>query len=111
MARGSSPAAGDKAIYIVLSLDHSKGRLGEGNPMQRMRDHLGAAISCLAPNAPIRWSTPSSFVDFIVANDFRMPYVVLADGISKADAFAGQQRMFDHFGLGQDSFLINPWRR
>ena len=109
IARG--PPGGDSSVYVLLKSDGSRGRLGEGFLPQRLRDHYGAAISRLAPRAPIRWSIPQEFVDFIVSNDFYLPYVVLAEGLAKADAFAGQQRIFDHFGIGSRSFLINPWRR
>src|SRR5262249_45881975 len=66
LAAGSTP--GDRCVYIVLSLDHTKGRLGQGQERQRMRDHLGAVISRLALDAPIKWSIPQSFIDLIVAN-------------------------------------------
>jgi hypothetical protein len=107
-----SPASqGDRSVYILLSLDASKGRAGEGNVAQRLLDHYGAVISRLAPNAPIRWSVPQSLIDLLVGNDWRLPYVILAEGMSKANSVAGEQRIFDHFGIGPGSFLVNPWRR
>jgi hypothetical protein len=84
--------------------------LGKATCPKGICDHYGAVISCLAPNAPFKWTIPKSFVDFIVANDFHMPYVVLADGLSKNDSRAGEQAIFDHFGIGPGSFLINPSR-
>lgn len=109
IARG--PSMGDRSVYILLSLDGSRGRAGEGNVAQRLLDHYGAVISRLAPDAPIRWSVPQSLIDLLVGNDWRLPYVVLADSMSKANSVAGEQRIFDHFGIGPGSFLVNPWRR
>ncbi|HEY1783311.1 MAG TPA: hypothetical protein VGG79_23310 [Roseiarcus sp.] len=105
------PKGGDRSVYIRLSQDGSKGRLGEGYLPDRFLGHCGAVISRLAPSEPICWSIPQSLIDFIGTNGFRLPYVVLAEGLAKADVFAGQQRTFNHFGIGQHSFLITPWRR
>jgi hypothetical protein len=80
LASGSSP--GDRCVYIVLSLDQMKGRLGKGAIRARMQGHLGAVISHLAPGAPFKWSAAPSMNDMIVANGFRLPYVILADGMS-----------------------------
>ena len=108
LAMGSTP--GDRCVYIVLSLDHTKGRLGRGREHQRMLDHLGAVISRLSPSyVGPRWPIPQSLIDLVCNNGMQLPYAVLADGMSVADSKAAEQRIFDHFGIG--GFLINPWKR
>jgi hypothetical protein len=115
LTRLAAPDAspGDRCVYIVLSLDQTKGRLGEGVERERMKGHLGAAISRHSPamhagppDGPTRmWSIPPELVDLIAGNGFRLPYVVVADGLSKADARAGEARLWDMPALRP--FLIN----
>jgi phage-related protein len=109
VAKGSSQGDGDRSVYLVLSLDQTKGRVGKGFTRARMQGHLGAVISHRAPGAPFQWSIPRGFVDLIVANDFRLPYVILADKLSDPDALAGEARIREHPDLGD--FLINASRK
>jgi hypothetical protein len=118
IATGPSPASGDRGVYLIMRRDLTRGRLGEGVIHQRIKDHIGFAIARSQPTPPVNdrggpvyWSGDLDFANEIIANDYALPYVVLADGISKGTAEDGQERVFDHFGIGADSFLMNKVRR
>jgi hypothetical protein len=117
IAAGPSPARGDRGVYLIMTRSQ-RGRLGEGAILQRLKDHLGFAIARTQPTPPVNdggkpvyWTGDIDFAREIVANDYLLTYDVLADGISKGTAEDGQDRIFDHFGLGPNSFLMNKVRR
>jgi hypothetical protein len=76
-----------------------------------MAAHYGFAISWHAPGAPFRWKGSPVVPDLLARNGYALPYVVLAEGLSKVDARIGQDRVFDYFGIGPESFLLNTSRR
>jgi hypothetical protein len=111
-------ARGDRGVYLIVNRGLSKARVGEGHIATRLRDH----VRCFAFNEnptlraiPPRWSHDPSLIDLIretTADENRLFYVVLADGLGKKAAKAGQDALFDTFGIRRDGgWLINSWRR
>jgi hypothetical protein len=105
---------GDRGIYVIVNRNLSKGRLGRGRIMTRLKDHLRAfAIneSLVLREIPPHWSMDYPLIELFRenrANGNRLFYVVLADDLTFEAARAGEGALLDRFkGRG---FLINRFQ-
>jgi hypothetical protein len=109
----------DRMVYMLVNGDCSLGRVGEGRadrPIMSMAAYLiNATPEFIEPLRQRRhknvWSIAKSLYDMIEANGSRLSYIVLAESLSKRQAQAGEQAMFDLLGLRKyGGWLINEAR-
>ena len=109
-------------VYLLVNDDCSSCRLGEGLPDRPLMSMTAYVIN--ATSAGLAWAAPRRqrkrdfwlirpvLSDMIDANGAGMSYVVLADGLSKKQAKAGQRAVFDLLRLRRHGgFLINESRQ
>jgi hypothetical protein len=93
---------GDRGVYLIVDCDGSRPRLGKGHILTRIKDHIRAyAINVSRIDGP-RWSMGRTLIELIrdtIAKANRVYYVVLADGLTKEQATAGEAALFAAFGL------------
>jgi hypothetical protein len=104
----------DRGVYLIVNRDLTKARLGEGRILTRIRDHIRAFAINESPVLrvlPPRWPMGSPLIELIretIAEGNKIYYVVLAEGLTKPAALAGQTALFNAFGIrGNGGFFIN----
>lgn len=104
----------NRIVYMILNKDYSAGKVGEGK-WDRPPTHLAAAMIRTFPasdwKGPTDWRLGKPLQDMLVTNGYEASYVVLAKGLSKAQAKYGEGAVCRLMGLQKDGgWLLNIMR-